>query len=568
MPGWVHAEGPAADVALSTRARLARNIDGITFPFRSKDSDLKRAADLVSDAVHASAGRFGRFQILHPRHLSEVERLALVDSHVASEQHVAGGNHRLIAINESGTLSLMVNEEDHLRIQCILPGLQPLTALEMARSFDSFLGERIRYAQTENYGYLTSSLCNLGTGLRVSAMLHLAGLAMLGQAVPALTALGLMAFQAQGITGGEQDKNKQAYGKALRYLIGIQREDGSIGQGEKEGKTEIPAAKGKATPRPATPAARPSPAAPVASPKKPASTAAPSVSASAASPVPASTPAASPLPVPAPPAAPLGKFFNQALATLALAENYGMTGKEKAPAEKALRYLAGRQLAGGGWAAAEGKDADREATAWATLALLSAEIADLPGGEEALAGAEKFWREETGEEKFLPEDYTRRRGPRALALFGQVQYHLLVGRKKKKDRPREEIQKDFARLGVVADYLADRLPAKKDEGGEDGAKKAGGEAEPRAAGDLVSWGCTTAILHRLDGGFLSSSAKPRYVRWAGALVGFLAKRQEKDGSWPAAGFVEGEAGGKACVTALALSSMYMIPFVHRMYIGP
>jgi protein arginine kinase len=95
----------------------------------------------------------------------------------------------------------MVNEEDHLRIQCILPGFQPMSALQMAESFDTTISSKLRYARTDNYGYLTSSLANIGTGLRISIMLHLAGLAYLEEDVGLLTAAAQLKTSVRGLFG-------------------------------------------------------------------------------------------------------------------------------------------------------------------------------------------------------------------------------------------------------------------------------------------------------------------------------------------------------------------------------
>ncbi|MDI6828385.1 MAG: hypothetical protein QME62_07880, partial [Armatimonadota bacterium] len=225
MPAWVSSEGPAGDVAISTRARLARNLEDLPFPCRARDADLKRVADRILDAVHDSGERFGKLTVLHPRHMTAFERLVLVDSHFASGQHVTSGSYRPVVLNESGTLSLMVNEEDHLRIQCILPGLQPLRALEIVREFDAFLEEKIKYARTDNYGYLTASLSNIGTGLRLSVMLHLAGLTMLREAVSTLTAATQLKISVRGLFGEGT--------KALGDLFQVSNET-TIGFSEKE----------------------------------------------------------------------------------------------------------------------------------------------------------------------------------------------------------------------------------------------------------------------------------------------------------------------------------------------
>lgn len=233
LPAWVSSTGPAEDVVLSTRARLARNVEGIPFPSRAKETDLRRVADVVTRAVHDSEGRFGKLRIIHPEHMTWFERRTLVDVHMASRQHVNGGNHRLVVVNEPGTLSLMVNEEDHLRIQCILPGLQPMTALHMAREFDGFLSGKIRYARADNYGYLTSSLANVGTGLRLSVLMHLAGLGFAREATDILTAAAELKTSVRGLFGEGTD--------AIGYLYQVSNET-TIGFSEREIASRVRAA--------------------------------------------------------------------------------------------------------------------------------------------------------------------------------------------------------------------------------------------------------------------------------------------------------------------------------------
>ena len=201
LPSWVSSDGPTNDVAVSTRARLARNVRDIRFPGRAREEDLRRVSDMALDAMRDVGDRFGRFRSVRTSHLTDLDRLALVDSRLVSSQYVTAGRHRPIVLNDAGTLSLMVNEEDHLRIQCILPGMQPFTALQMVDEFDQYLGSRIRYARADNYGYLTASLSNLGTGLRLSVMLHLGGLAFLEEAFGALSAAVQLRTSVRGLLG-------------------------------------------------------------------------------------------------------------------------------------------------------------------------------------------------------------------------------------------------------------------------------------------------------------------------------------------------------------------------------
>jgi protein arginine kinase len=176
--------------------------------------------DALRDAESALR-RIGKLRVIRPSHLSRYDRLALVDARIASRQQVDGGNWRPVVLNETNTLSLMVNEEDHLRIQCILPGLQPMSALQTAQEFDSFLAAKIGYARADNYGYLTASLANVGTGLRLSVMLHLAGLAFLAEAVPVLEAAAELRTSVRGLFGEGTDAFGDIYQVSNETTIGF-----------------------------------------------------------------------------------------------------------------------------------------------------------------------------------------------------------------------------------------------------------------------------------------------------------------------------------------------------------
>jgi protein arginine kinase len=225
FPAWVSASGPANDTAISTRARLARNIQGSPFPVRARDADLRRVSETVLAAVHDCDGRFGKLRVIHPSRLSDFERRALVDARVASSRHVVGGKHRPVIVNDSGTLSLMVNEEDHIRIQCILPGLQPITALEIAQEFDGFLRSRLGYLRSDEYGYMTSSLANIGTGLRLSVLLHLGGLSYMDEVVPALSAAMELRTSVRGVFGEGTDAVGDIYQVSNGTTIGFSEKE-------------------------------------------------------------------------------------------------------------------------------------------------------------------------------------------------------------------------------------------------------------------------------------------------------------------------------------------------------
>ena len=201
QPAWVSGEGPEADVVISTRARLARNILGKPFPARASRDDLFQVANLVRDAVKEIEGRFSGLQVLDLNDLSEAEREYLVDAHVASYEQVELAHARLVVLNSEAGIAIMVNEEDHLRIQTIVSGLQPVSAWELVDKVDDCLARSLEFEYSERYGYLTAGLSNVGTGLRVSVMLHLAGLAALGRLARTLRAAYELGISVRGLFG-------------------------------------------------------------------------------------------------------------------------------------------------------------------------------------------------------------------------------------------------------------------------------------------------------------------------------------------------------------------------------
>lgn len=171
---WLRAEGSEADIVLSTRVRLARNISG--FPFSTK-IQLSQAEDLLChlrDEIIQLPGRSLFYQDL--RELSSIDRLTLVERHLISRELEARDGARGVVIQTDERVSLMLLEEDHLRMQVIRSGLEVQHAWEEMHRIEAELAERFEMAWDDQFGYLTACPTNVGTGLRVSAMLHLPAL--------------------------------------------------------------------------------------------------------------------------------------------------------------------------------------------------------------------------------------------------------------------------------------------------------------------------------------------------------------------------------------------------------
>jgi len=168
---------------LSSRIRLARNLCGVPFPGQADEDELEKigvsAMNSVPDLIKADSDH--DYVVLDMALLSDQERRILVEKHVTSLKHIRKPANRSLIIRDDTAVSIMVNEEDHFRIQSLTAGLNLKSAWQMADETDNLMESRIGFAFNEELGYLTSCPTNLGTGLRASVMMHLPGLVLLQQ---------------------------------------------------------------------------------------------------------------------------------------------------------------------------------------------------------------------------------------------------------------------------------------------------------------------------------------------------------------------------------------------------
>ncbi|MDD4504050.1 MAG: ATP--guanido phosphotransferase, partial [Clostridiaceae bacterium] len=179
MKGWMQGNGPQSDIILSSRIRLARNIANIPFP---SGLDAERAETVISkvrDSLSKSEATL-RFKDYIMQALPPIERQSLVERHLISPGLSKNSTKGAALISGDGVVSIMVNEEDHIRIQTILSGLQIKKSWEMASDIDDVIEQNLEYAYNENWGYLTSCPTNVGTGMRASVMIHLPALNITG----------------------------------------------------------------------------------------------------------------------------------------------------------------------------------------------------------------------------------------------------------------------------------------------------------------------------------------------------------------------------------------------------
>ncbi len=202
MALWYMEKGPELDVVLSSRIRLARNLRQFPFPSRMDDSQAEEVVRRIRSAVAEDNTIQGRkFTFIDIDGLNAIDRQVLVEKHVISPGLADKRCKRGVFVSKDEKSSIMVNEEDHIRIQCIYPGLQLNNALQHSIRIDNMLEHKNDYAFSSEFGYLTCCPTNTGTGLRASAMLHLPALVITGYIKNILEACSKLNLAVRGLYG-------------------------------------------------------------------------------------------------------------------------------------------------------------------------------------------------------------------------------------------------------------------------------------------------------------------------------------------------------------------------------
>ncbi|GAW91146.1 protein arginine kinase [Calderihabitans maritimus] len=200
---WMEGSGPYADIVISSRIRLARNFEELPFPHLLSEAQQKKVVDKLQEVVSSPVvqQKVGRLELIILNELTPLQRQILVEKHLISPELAAAGGYKGVVLREDDAVSIMINEEDHLRIQSFLPALQLVEAWRLASFVDDVLEGMLKYAFSEEYGYLTSCPTNVGTGLRASVMMHLPALVLTDQARRVLSALPRVGLVVRGLYG-------------------------------------------------------------------------------------------------------------------------------------------------------------------------------------------------------------------------------------------------------------------------------------------------------------------------------------------------------------------------------
>jgi protein arginine kinase len=223
---WINESGPYSGIVMSSRVRIARNIAGLPFPSIASAEVSQKIVDMVRKSILESNSILSRdFDFVPLRNLSDVEKYILVEKHLISPDLVERAEVAAALINHNEQISIMVNEEDHIRMQCIFPGFQLDKAWELLNRVDDIVEESIEYSFDEHLGYLTSCPTNVGTGMRASVMMHLPGLVATNYINSVLHTISKVGLTARGLYGEGSEALGDIYQISNQITLGPSEEE-------------------------------------------------------------------------------------------------------------------------------------------------------------------------------------------------------------------------------------------------------------------------------------------------------------------------------------------------------
>jgi len=221
---WLRGTGPESDIVMSSRIRLARNLAQFPFPSRCSDSSRAEIEALLRQIIE-------RLPLPKPLYyfrldnLETLDRQFLVERQLISRELAESHGHRGVGISESETISLMVNEEDHLRMQVLRSGLALDECWQEIDAIDDAIEAEVNYAFSEQLGYLTSCPTNVGTGIRVSVLLHLPALVITKEVQKVFQALQKIGLAVRGLYGEGSQAMGDFYQISNQATLGMSEKD-------------------------------------------------------------------------------------------------------------------------------------------------------------------------------------------------------------------------------------------------------------------------------------------------------------------------------------------------------
>lgn len=221
---WLKGVGPSSHIVMSSRIRLARNLAKTPFPNKAAKKDLLSVLEKVQLAVQ-DIDYFQSSTLFRMSELDNVDKQFLIERHLMSHEHAANSENKALIVSKEEVLSVMVNEEDHLRIQVMQSGLNLEETWRIINLIDDNLSKKLDFAFLSNWGYLTACPTNTGTAMRGSVMLHLPALVMTKQINKVLSAIAKLSFASRGFYGEGTQARGNFYQISNQVSLGHSEED-------------------------------------------------------------------------------------------------------------------------------------------------------------------------------------------------------------------------------------------------------------------------------------------------------------------------------------------------------
>lgn len=221
---WLRGTGPNSDIVMSSRVRLARNIEDFPFSHWANKKQEKDSMEILQRAVTGNEMlRTGHF--VRMAELDDVDKQFLLERHLISREHVTQPEFKAVLVGDKEVVSVMINEEDHLRVQVMQSGFNLQECWRIASRLDDLLHKHVKFAYSQEWGYLTACPTNAGTGLRASVMLHLPSLVMTKQINRVLQAITKLGMTARGLYGEGTEAEGNFFQISNQITMGATEED-------------------------------------------------------------------------------------------------------------------------------------------------------------------------------------------------------------------------------------------------------------------------------------------------------------------------------------------------------
>lgn len=223
---WFFSKSSDEGIVLTSRIRLARNINGIPFPHLMDKETAEKVIDDIKSSILDSNSAISRdFDVIKLSEINQNQMLSMVEKHLISNDLINNRDISAVMVNKDNNVSIMINEEDHIRLQVIYPGFKLKEAFDMASKIDDLIEERITYAYDTKLGYLTSCPTNVGTGLRASVMLHLPALTMTKNINNIITTINQVGLTIRGLYGEGSNALGNVYQISNQITLGLSEEE-------------------------------------------------------------------------------------------------------------------------------------------------------------------------------------------------------------------------------------------------------------------------------------------------------------------------------------------------------